>query len=183
MKYGKDRLVELLLSIDEEATLLLNETNSYRYSVVIVGGSAFMLNELTNRPATHDIDVLAYHDDLREVLSKYRAVNSAVSAYIDQIPYNFESRLTKLELPTSTVDFYTPSVEDLAIMKLYGWRPNDQQDLESPQVLEKIDWKQMDYLVYDSDEACASALSPRRYREMIATYENYARKHGHEPHV
>lgn len=182
MEYGKERLVELLLTMDEEATLLLG-TDSQRFPVVIVGGSAFLLHDLTNRPATHDVDVLSCHAALRGVLANYSAVNQAVAAYADQIPYNFEDRLLRLNLPTETIDFLTPSVEDLAVMKLYGWRPNDQQDLESPAMLDAIDWEKLDRLVSDPDEAMASALSPRRYREMTSVYEDYARRHGHAPNA
>ena len=182
MDYGKERLVELLLAIDEEATLALGE-DSERYPIVIVGGSAFLLHDLTNRPATHDVGVLSCHAALKGILANYQAVNGSVSAYIDQIPYNFEDRLVSIDLPASTVEFLTPSVEDLAIMKLYGWRPNDQQYLESMVSLGKIDWSLMDALVYGAGEAKASALSPRRYAEMVSVYELFARKHGHEPHV
>ena len=182
MDYGKERLIELLLTIDEEATFVFGN-EGVRYPVVIVGGSAFLLHDLTNRPTTHDVDVLSCHEALKEILANYHALNGSVSAYVDQIPYNFEDRLVPLDLPTNTVVFLTPSFEDLAVMKLYGWRPNDQQDLDSMASLGKIDWSIMDELVYGPDEAKASAFSPRRYAEMVAVYESYARRHGHEPHV
>ena len=182
MNYGKERLTKLLLAIDEEATLLLGDQNE-RFPVIIVGGSAFLMHDLTNRPTTHDVDVLSCHAALRTILANYAAVNGSVAAYADHIPYNFEDRLVKLELPTKTIDFITPSVEDLAVMKLYGWRPNDQQDLTSEAMLDAIDWQKLDRLVYDPDEAMASALSPRRYREMVGVYEDYAKEHGHEPNV
>lgn len=178
MQYGREKLLELLLTIDEEATLLLNAPKK-RFPIVIVGGSAFLLHDLTNRPTTHDVDILSCHAALREVLSNYSAVNGAVAAYADQIPYNFEDRLISLDLPTKTIAFMTPSVEDLAVMKLYSWRPNDQQDLESPAMLEMINWETLHHLVYDPNEAKTSALSLRRYEEMVSTYEDYARKHGH----
>lgn len=66
-------------------------------------------------------------------------------------------------------------------MKLFGWRPNDRQDLESPAMLEAIDWGKLNRLVFSPDEAMASALSPRRYREMVSIYEDYGRRHGHAP--
>lgn len=43
--------------------------------------------------------------------------------------------------------------------------------------------KLVDLLVFGPDEAMASALSPRRYREMTSIYEGYARRHGHAPNV
>ena len=182
MEYGRERLVDLLLAMDEEATLLLG-AGGRRYPIVIVGGSAFLLHDPNNRPTTHDVDVLSCHAALRSVLANYAAVNGSVAAYANQIPYNFEERLIKIDLPTETIDFLTPSVEDLAVMKLYGWRPNDQQDLESPAMLDAINWEELDHLVYDPDEAMASALSPRRYLEMASIYEDYARRHGHVPNA
>jgi hypothetical protein len=182
IEYGKERLIDLLLTVDEEAALLLN-LKGQRNPVVIVGGSVFLLHDLTNRPTTHDVDVLSCDAALRAVLSNYAAINESVAAYADHIPYNFEDRLVDLGLPTKTIDFLTPSIEDLAVMKLYGWRPNGQQDLENPAMLDAIDWDKRDRLVFDSDEACASALSPRRYREMVATHEDYARRHGHAPNA
>ena len=127
--------------------------------------------------------MLSCHAALRCVLANYAAVNQAVAAYADQIPYNFEDRLLRLDLPTETIDFLTPSVEDLAVMKLYGWRPSDQQDLESPAMLDAIDWTKLDRLVFDPDEAMASALSPRRYQEMASIYADFARRHGHAPNA
>lgn len=103
----------------------------------------------------------------------YPSVNGAVSAYADEIPYNFEDRLVDIELETKAVIFKTPSPEDLAVMKLYAWRPNDIADLTSPSFLEKLDWNLLDQLVHDKNEAQASALSMRRYREMVDTYERY----------
>ena len=181
MQYTRENLRKLLLTIDEEASLALE--HECRYPVVIVGGSAFLLHDLTNRPTTHDIDVLSCHEAVRGVLANYRMVNSAVSEYLDEIPYNFEDRLVRIDIPTRTVDFLTPSLEDLAVIKLYGWRPNDQQDLESPAVLKSLDWDLMDRLVHATDKAAASALSPRRYAEMAAVDDEYAARHGHVPHV
>lgn len=183
MDYGKEQLNKLLLTMDEEATLLLNHEKRVRYPVVIVGGSALLLRDLTNRPTTRDIDVLDFHETLRGVLSNYAAVSNAVATYIDQIPYNFEDRLERIELSTKTIEFLTPSIEDIAVMKLYGWRHNDQQDLESLVEHERLDWIALDHLVYDPAEAQASALSPRRYSEMVSTYEKFARRHGHDPNV
>ena len=52
----KQDLEESLLDIDEEAELVIGPRDD-RPSVVLVGGSAFMLNDVPNRSVTHDIDV------------------------------------------------------------------------------------------------------------------------------
>lgn len=169
---GKEALEKTLLDIDEEASLLLDGERA-RPRVIVVGGSAFMLHDLTARPATHDIDVLEADAAVRAILARYPTVNGSVAAHADEIPYNFEDRLKRIDLPTHVIDFYTPSLEDLTVMKLYAWRPNDISDLTSPQVLERMDWALLDKLVHDNDEARASALVERRYQEMVGIYEQY----------
>lgn len=149
-----------------------------RFPVVIVGGSAFMLRDLTKRPATHDIDILQADGHVKNILFRYRMINSAVSAYMDQIPYNFEDRLVELPLECKAIQWLTPSLEDLVVMKLYAWRSNDEEDITSEAVLGNIDWTLLDYLVRSEDEAKASALSERRYREMVFIYERYAEKYA-----
>lgn len=132
-----------------------------------------MLRDLTSRETTHDIDVLHADASLREVLAGYPIVNGAVAAYADQIPYNFEDRLVDLCLNTRVVKFQVPSTEDLVVMKLYAQRPNDMQDIECTAAEQKLDWDLMEHLVYDPDEAAASALSPRRYNEMVDAFERF----------
>ena len=62
-------------------------------------------------------------------------------------------------------------------MKLYGWRPNDIADLTSKSFLDRVDWDLLDRLVYGDDEARASALTPRRYEEMVSIYEEYRKEY------
>lgn len=175
-QYGTNRLREILKRIDEEAELELGMPDT-RFKVILVGGSAFMLTGLTNRPATHDIDVLEVSKDIEDILFRYGMINSRVSAYLDCLPYSFEDRLVLLDLDTSAIDFMTPSLEDLAVMKLYACRPNDIADLTSPLVLEKIDWALLDHLVFDKGEALGSCMSPRRYEEMLVAYRKYVERY------
>ena len=159
-----------LLDIDEEAYLVLG-TVEPKPKIVIVGGAAFMLRDLTQRSVTHDIDVLSIEDSVREIVSHYPQVNGLVVAYMDQIPYNYEDRFVRLDLNTKVIEFITPSTEDLAVMKLYAFRPNDLQDLESIANNNLLDWDMLEYLIYDNNEAKASALSERSYKEMVHSYE------------
>lgn len=175
---NKNNLIHTLMLIDEEASLVLNSDQpEEKPSVVIVGGGAFVLRDLTSRPSTHDIDVFMVDERLREIISHYPEVNGAVMAYMDSIPYNFEDRLLEIPIETTTVVFKTPSIEDLAVMKLYGWRPNDIADLTSKSFLDRVDWDLLDRLVYGDDEARASALTPRRYEEMVSIYEEYRKEY------
>lgn len=171
----KDELTELLVRVDTETFLSIGELQPHAH-MVIVGGSAFILSDLTRRPVTCDVDVFAVDSAIAGIVAEYTAFNGSVAAYADEIPYNFEERLVKLDMRTKCVDYFTPCLEDLAVMKLYAWRPNDISDLTSPAVLESIDWDLLSRLVHDDDEARASALFERRYREMVSTYEDYERR-------
>ena len=173
----KSALEQTLRDIDEEAYLALGATSPLP-KVVIVGGAAFMLRDLTQRNVTHDIDVFSADNSVREVISHYPQVNGAVAAYMDQIPYNFEDRLVPLDLNTRAIEFLVPSTEDLAVMKLYAYRPNDIQDIESAAKNNLIDWDMLEHLVYDHDEAQASALSERSYKEMVHCYKLFKERCG-----
>ena len=167
--YSHESLRKLLLEIDEEAELELGCEK--RYSVVIVGGAAFMLDRLTDRNATRDVDVLRADEAVRAILMRHRQLNTQVQVYADRLPKGFEGRLVKISLDTATVDFYRPSAEDLAVMKLYSWRKQDRIDLMSRKFIAEVDFDLLDSLVYGEEEAMASSLTPLSYRKMTEVYE------------
>lgn len=82
-----------------------------------------------------------------------------MSAFLNCIPYNYEDRLIELPLVTNAITYYTPSLEDLAVMKLYAWRPNDISDLTSKEFLDRVDWDILHRLIFDPEEARASSPS------------------------
>lgn len=173
----KNELLKTLLAIDEEAFLMDSERPT-RSQVIIVGGAAFLLRDMTARRITHDIDILQADTFVRQIIAQYPNANGAVAAYMDHIPYNFEDRLVPLPIKTKAVDYFTPSIEDLAVMKLYAERPADMQDIDEAARNNNIDWQLLDHLVHDAGEAHASALSARRYGEMVGAFERfYARWH------
>lgn len=167
--YSQKRLKELLLEIDEEVELEVGLGK--RYSIVIVGGAAFMLANLTDRNATHDVDVLRTDDAIQGVLARHRQLNTQVQVYADRLPKGFEERLVRIPLETATVDFFRPSAEDLAVMKLYSWRRQDQIDLTGPEMLAELDFNLLERLIYDENEARASSLTSLSYRKMVEVYE------------
>ena len=167
--YSQERLRELLLEIDEEVELEVGLGK--RHSVVIVGGAALLLADLTGRNATHDVDVLRVSEAIQGFLARHRQLNTQVQVYADRLPKGFEGRLVRIPLETTVIDFFRPSVEDLAVMKLYSWRKQDQIDLTSPKLLAELDFDQLDHLVYDENEAKASSLTSLVYRKMVETYE------------
>ncbi len=173
----KNDLKEALLNLDEEAWLLYGEITP-RPCVVIVGGAAFLLRDLTTRNVTHDIDVLMADSKMRGIIAHYPNINGTVASFSDQIPYNFEDRLIRIDLPSKAIEFLTPCTEDLIVMKLYAERPNDLLDIEGAAKLDLVDWDLLEELVYSPDEARASALVQRRYREMVDAYERFKERCG-----
>ena len=62
----KDELIERLINIDEEISLIYKGTIDF----VIVGGSALILNFGSSR-GTPDIDVLNINKDIESIVEKY----------------------------------------------------------------------------------------------------------------
>lgn len=166
----REDIIARLLSMDEEANLLLGQRIP-KPRIVVVGGAAFLLLDSTDRTVTYDVDVYEADEALREILAQYPEFNGSVAAYADHIPFNYEDRLTTLDIGAKAIDFVVPSAEDLAVMKLYADRPSDRIDVESAVRRGAISLDKLDQLVYGEDEAAASALNERRYREMIWAYE------------
>ena len=155
----KQDLEQTLLGIDEEAELEIGPRDD-RPNVVLVGGSAFMLNDVTNRSVTHDIDVFEADRCLREIIARYPEVNGMAVAYCNQMPFRY----------------FTPSLEDLAVMKLYACRPNDIIDLHSQAFVDRLDWGLLERLIFDEGEALASSPSERSYQEMVCAYSQYKKE-------
>lgn len=178
----KEDIVARLLSMDEEAYLLLGQRTP-KPRIIVVGGAAFLLLDSTDRAVTHDVDIYEADEMLREILAQYSEFNGSVAAYADHIPFNYEDRLITLDIGAKVIDFVVPSTEDLAVMKLYADRPSDRIDVESAVRRGAISLDKLDQLVYGEDEAAASALSDRRYREMIWSYERMKEAVSDEPNV
>ena len=49
-------------------------------------------------------------------------MNMKVSSLMFRFPYNFEDRLQKVEFETKSITYYTLSLEDLVVSKLYAGR-------------------------------------------------------------
>jgi hypothetical protein len=169
-EFNEEDLLERIYDFDEEARLRLKGFQSGA-SVVIMGGGAFILSGFSDR-MTCDIDVLTVPQALTDMLRNFQ-MNTAVMAHVDSLPFNYEDRLVDLPLENTFLHYQRPSLEDLVVTKLYAMRPPDIKDLRSPEVLAQINWELLDHIVYDKDEAKASALNERRYSEMVQAYEDY----------
>jgi len=167
----RDELIQRLQDLDEEAYLVF-EDRVERLHLILVGGSAMVLLRVISR-TTHDMDAIGVSRVLSDMLWKYN-INTNVNAYADSFPYNFEDRLVPItEVNGKIIDFYTASLEDIVISKLYASRPKDIVDITSSDVLKRIDWNRLESLATSDDELKLSIMSNRRYNDFIATYEKY----------
>ena len=170
--FFKEDLLERLARLDEEADLLFD--NDRRFRMVIVGGSALILLE-TITSATHDNDALDVSPEIADLLEKYD-INTRVGTFVNNFPYNYDERLVPVRLNGRRIDFYTASLEDIVIAKLYSGRATDIQDIIDPRVLKEINWDRLEYLATAEDKAKASALNEFRYVEFLDSYRTYVRR-------
>ena len=113
---NREDILKRLDKMDMEAFVTIDDANMYQ--MVIVGGSGLVLLGTISR-ATQDIDALDASPAIRHLLAKYDA-NLRVSTYINNFPYNYEDRLQKLPVGGRKILFYTASLEDIIIAKLYS---------------------------------------------------------------
>ena len=172
----RDDMIQRVLALDEEVSL--SYPNAERINMVIVGGGALVLMEYLSR-STHDIDVLSVSHRIQDLMLKYD-MNTQVQTYINNFPYNYEDRLVKLPVGGRKILFYTASLEDIVVAKLYSYRDLDRQDLVSDEMLKHINWDRLRHLALDEDEAKASALNEPSYRSFLYDYNEYVRMYG--PH-
>ena len=170
----REDLCERLLALDEEASLTF--TDAERLSVVIAGGSALVLMEYISR-STRDIDALDVSSKLQGMLEDYD-INCRVQTFINNFPYNYMDRLQPVRLETKLIDYYTASLEDIVVAKLYSYRDKDYEDVTAPEVLKAVDWETLKRLATAEDEAKASALNDRNYNDFLINYHRYVEEYG-----
>lgn len=168
----KDDLIERLCRLDEDADLLFDDNR--RFQMIIVGGSALILLDAISR-ATHDIDAVNAPLEIRGLLDKYD-INCRVMTYINNFPYNYEDRVVRLPIEGNKIDFFTASLEDIVIAKLFSNRDSDARDLESESVIAKLDWNILDRLANDEYEVRNNALNERCYLDFKYNYDEYVRR-------
>lgn len=170
--FTKEDLLLRLDRLDEDASLLFDD--DCRFKMVIVGGSALILLETITR-ATLDIDALDASPEIVDLLEKYD-INMRVGTFVNNFPYNYDDRLVPVRVGGKRIDFYTASLEDIVIAKLYSGRDKDIRDITDPRVLSAINWRRLTYLATAEEEAQASALNPFRYSEFLDSYKNYVER-------
>ena len=173
---NREDILERLDKMDMEAFVTIETPHMYK--MIIVGGSGLVLLGTITR-ATADIDTIEASPEIRSLLEKYGA-NMQVSAFLPNFPYNYLDRVQKLPVGGRRIEFYTASLEDIIIAKLFSDRPQDRQDLISDEVLRCIDWNMLHYLATDENEVKAVVLNERRYLDFLHDYKEYVGRYG--PH-
>ena len=165
---NKNELISKLVALDEEVSMVL--PNDERINMTIVGGGALILQGYLNR-ITLDIDLIdIYYPILMPILEKYD-VNCRSNTFVDCLAENYTSRLVKVNLSTKIIDYFTLSLEDLVIMKLFSTRGKDHQDIREKGIIEKLNWGLLDSII-SSGEVDVS-FNERRYKEFLSRYHEY----------
>ena len=170
LEMGPEELRSRLLDFDR-AVALKHPGQSFR--LVLVGGGAMVLLGYLAR-ATSDLDVLVAPMVLQSLMAEYD-LSGQVVAYQDHFAYNMEDRLVPLGLPTSAVECWAASLEDLVASKLHSDRETDKADVRRLEVLSALDW---DRLAEVAEDMQASSLNERRYRLFLMNYDQYREEYG-----
>ncbi|MGN0607384.1 MAG: DUF6036 family nucleotidyltransferase [Oscillospiraceae bacterium] len=165
----KQEITERLLKLDEEVSLALDDTETY-YEMVIVGCGALVLIDKLSR-ATQDIDAIMYPKELCPFLEKYD-INNHVLAYMTNFAPDYYDRRIRIDIPTKKIHFYTASLEDIVISKLFSDRPKDKHDIMNTEIINALDWKKMDEII-NSEDFNDNILNDRLRNVFMYNYRDY----------
>ena len=166
MSLQKTDIIKRLLQVDKDMCLL--DTSSDVFTCVIVGGSALVLLDKIYR-STHDIDSIDASNEIKPLLDAYN-INMNVNAYRVNFPDNYLDRIIKVDIPTTKVNFYTLSLEDLVVSKLCSMREKDIEDLENELVYKSLNWELLDELIED---VCYGLLTDYEVNILRENYKKY----------
>ena len=169
MEMNRQEILERLMQVDRDMALL--DTSLDTYTCVIVGGSALVLMQKIHR-STHDIDSINASNEIKPLLEAYN-INMNVNAYRVNFPEKYLDRIVKVDIPTTKVNFYTLSLEDLVVSKLCSMREKDVEDIENGLVYKALDWELMDKLIED---VCYGLLTDYEVNALRENYKNYREK-------
>jgi hypothetical protein len=162
---NKDDMKTRMLELDSLATLRFPGKT---FQCIIVGGGALLSLGLKAK-GTLDVDVLVAPRQLSDLFDQFD-FNTKVQSLSICFPFHYLDRIRKIEIGTKTIEFYTLSVEDLIVSKLYAYRKKDVEDLEDIIKSGQYDKTLLAQVVAD---AKASALNDRAYHEMICLYNQH----------
>jgi hypothetical protein len=123
-----------------------------RAEITIVGGSALILLGITpDTRVTTDVDVMETAIQAERLLSKYD-MNDEVETFAYRLPEHWRNRRQKIPFDGAAIDVYTPSNEDLAILKLYAYRDIDIMDLHDMVRSNSLDFEVLQSIINDDAE-------------------------------
>ena len=165
----KQDIAERLLKLDEEVSLCFDNDDTY-YEMVLVGGGALVLIDKLTR-ATQDIDAILLPKELQPFLEKYD-INNHVLAFINNFAPDYCDRRIPIDIPSKKIKFFTASLEDIVIAKLFSDRPKDKQDLLNPDIIKALDWNKLDEII-NSDDFKDNMLNEHQYKMFWYNYRDY----------
>lgn len=177
-KYGIEQILLVFARLSTEVVNRFGADDAA--DMIVVGGAAFMLEGLTTRTLTKDVDIIQADGRILESMHSITCMNLDSAVFLDCLPYCFEDRLEVVELNLPGLRVLRPSLEDMVVMKLRSYRDNDRVDITSPNVLKSISWDKLNHLIYDPNEAMASCMADLDYRMLVLKYEEYRKAFGPE---
>ena len=170
---NKQELIQTLLKADEEVSMITN--SEFKANIIIVGGSALIIRDVIFRQ-TPDIDIIGLYKGMEFIFDKYN-INARVNAFADNLAENYEDRVEKLDLNTKALDYFTLSLEDLFIMKLYSVRRKDYLDIIDENFITKLNWDKIDKIIADGE--LDNTFNDRKYKDFLKKYEEFKKEHKH----
>jgi len=167
---GTEELRSRLLGFDQAVSLTYP---GQHFRLVLVGGGAMALLGYLAR-TTLDLDVLAPPVELASLMAQFD-LSGQVAAYQDHFAFNMGDRLVSLGLPTTAVECWSASLEDLVASKLHSDRETDKADVRRAEVLAALDWNRLAEVATEMKD---SSLNERRYRLFLDNYETYREEFG-----
>ena len=167
----KDELIKRLLAADADLQLCCKEGEIVR--IEIGGGSALILCGV-NQWQTPDIDVCSLQPSVEQIVRKY-GINSRMRAFTDILPYNYEDRLQRIDIPTKVLDCYFLSREDVAVLKLCSDRDKDVVDVNNEDFVRLLDWDLLDKIA--KEEFTHIWPQAPRLQLFYRNYEQFKRTH------
>jgi len=170
--FGVDGIIRRFEQLDDDLLSLVPFGS--RVEMTIAGGSALMILGLTiETRMTTDIDVMEAALEMEGLLERYD-MNQQVTSFRFRLPENWLIRRQKVPFEGMVLDVYTPSNEDLAILKLDAYRELDQNDLKDMVCNGGIDFKLLQSILdnnvemhvnYDTEDEWEIFLS--RFDEIV----------------
>jgi hypothetical protein len=168
-EFGKAGITERLELLDDD--LLSSTDDGAKQEISIVGGSALMLLGLSvDSRVTTDIDVMEASRQAESLLERYD-MNQDVTTFRFRLPENWKSRRCRIPFAGAALEVYSPSPEDLAILKLDAYRDVDRADLKDMLMSGKLNLTRLQGIVDDDAELRVNFDDENEWREFLVRLE------------